>query len=97
MARATKTAYVVAREAIVVNVGGKPAVYGKVTVTDRRTQQRVTIPDTDSPPLEEEEVGIAYAFKERQKVPTDHPAVAACPGAFIPLDQAEAEDELLPT
>jgi hypothetical protein len=87
----SKSSYVVAREAVIVNVGGVPAVYGEITVTDRRTGDRVTIPDTDSNPVTPEDPGTPYTFKANQKVAKNHPAVAACPGAFIPLEDADEE------
>ena len=90
MARAaTKTSYVVAREAIVINVGGKPARYARITVTDRRTGLPVEILDTDHPPIEPEETGIAYAYREGQRVRADHEAVQACPSAFVSSEEAE--------
>lgn len=83
---------VVAKDAIVVNVGGRPAEYGRITVTDRRTGERVEIMDTDRRPVVEEDPGVPYAFKANQKVSRNHPAVKACPDAFAPIeDYDEAE------
>lgn len=61
---------VVAREAVVVNVGGRPAEWAKITVKDRRTRLDVEILDTDSPPVVEQEVGTSYAFREGQREPS---------------------------
>lgn len=85
----SKGGYVVAREAIVINVGARPAVYGKITVTDRRTGERKEILDTDHEPIDGGDLGIPYSFKELQKVPKNHPAVQANPGAFMDLEEAE--------
>jgi hypothetical protein len=74
---------VAAREAIVINVGARPLRYGTVTVRDRRTGEMVTIPDTNHDPIDPGDEGVPYAFKALQKVAADHPAVKACPGAFI--------------
>jgi hypothetical protein len=90
MAR-SKSGYVVAKEAVVVNVGGRPAVYGTIDVTDRRTGERVNIPNTDADPVEAEDPGMPYAFKANQKVAANHPAVQACPGMFIALEDADEE------
>jgi hypothetical protein len=73
---------VVCREAIVIEVGGIPRQYGRVTVTDRKTEQKVEIDDTDNPPLVEEQPGRIYAFREGQRVRRDHEAVEANPSAF---------------
>jgi hypothetical protein len=81
---------VVAREAVVVNVGGRPRKYGRVVVKDNRTQQEVEIDDTDNPPLDEGDPGMGYAFREGQRVRASHPAVRACPSAFRPLDATDA-------
>jgi hypothetical protein len=86
MARAT--GYVFAREATVVNVGGRPAEYADITVTDRRTGNPVTIKDTDNEPVDPGDLGTPYAFKALQKVPKNHPAVEAAPGAFMTAEEA---------
>ena len=86
---ANRSAYdqvVVAREAVVIEVGAVSRQYGRVTVTDRKTEQKVEIDDTDNPPLVEEQPGRVYAFREGQRVRRDHEAVEANPAAFRPLD-----------
>jgi hypothetical protein len=47
----------VCRETVVINVGGKPAKWGTITVKDRRTGLEQTILDTDNAPLEPEDPG----------------------------------------
>lgn len=89
---ARKRGMVVAKEAIVINVGAKPTQYRQIEVTDRRTGDRVVIPDTDGPPAVEEDPGVPYAFKANEKVAADHPAVRANPGAFMSLEEAEELD-----
>lgn len=84
-----KSGFVVSREAIVINVGGRPERYGKVAVTDRRTGQRVEILDTDNEPVDPGDLGTPYAFKAYQKVPRSHPAFEANPGAFMEPEDAE--------
>ena len=101
MAKKNLSGIVVAREAIVIEVGGKPRKYGTVDVTDRKTGEKKTIPYTDSNydqhvDYEEEVQGVPYAFRPMQKVPANHPAVKACPGAFMPLSEVDDLDaELL--
>jgi hypothetical protein len=82
----------VAREAIVVVVGAKPIVYGEITVTHNRTNERVTIPNQNEI-VDEGDDGIPYAFKANQRVRKDHPAVKTCPGAFIPADEVDPDDQ----
>ena len=83
-----KTNMVVARERILINVGGEPAVYRKIMVTDRRTGNRVEILDTDNPPVQEEDPGTPYVFRAGEKVSRSHPAVQQNPAAFMSLDEA---------
>jgi hypothetical protein len=83
---------VVAREAIVINVGGRPAEYGKIMVTDRRTGERVEILDTDNDPIVAADEGTPHAFKSGERVSKAHPAVKECPGAFMSLEEAEGEE-----
>ena len=82
--------YVVAREAIVVNVGARPIEYGKIQVRHNRTGDLVTI-DNQNQIVDPGDEGMPYAFKENQKVSKNHPAVKACPGAFIPLDEVDED------
>jgi hypothetical protein len=84
---------VVAREAIVVNVGGRPTEYGKITVRNRRTGELVEILDTDNDPVDPGDPGTPYAFKAMQRVHKNHPAVTANPGAFMPADEVDEDDE----
>jgi hypothetical protein len=102
MARARKAGFVVARDAIVVNVGARPIEYRRITVMNRRTGQRVEINDTDSYPedprtglppniLDPGDEGVPYAFKSFQRVSKDHPAVKACPDAFMPLEEVDED------
>lgn len=88
---AKKSTLVVARDAICVTVGARPIEYGKITVTNRRTGERVEIDDHNHM-VDEGDEGIPYAFKAFQKVNRQHPAVAACPGAFMPLEEADDAD-----
>jgi hypothetical protein len=84
---------VVAREAIVINVGGRAAEYEQVEVIDRRTGQKATINKDD--PIDEGDEGVPYAFKANQRVHRDHPAVKANPGAFIPADEVDEVDQVV--
>lgn len=86
-----KSNLVVARDAIVVNVGARPIEYAKLTVTDRRTGERVTI-DDHNVMLDEGDEGVPYSFKAFQKVNKNSPAVKACPDAFMPLDEVDDTD-----
>jgi hypothetical protein len=86
---------VVARTAIVVVVGARPCEYRKITVTARRTGERVEILDTDHDPIDPGDEGVGYAFRAFQKVNRNHPAVLANPGAFIDASEVdEPADEL---
>jgi hypothetical protein len=78
---------VVAREAIVINVGASPPEYDQVQVTHSRTGERVLI-NKDEPRVPEE-LGVPYAFKAFQRVSSSHPAVLANPGAFMPVEEVE--------
>lgn len=84
---------VVAREAIVINVGGRPPKYEQVTVIDRRSGQKVTINKDE--PIDEGDLGVPYAFKAFQRVSKSHPAVKAAPGAFMPADEVDEEEHVL--
>jgi len=81
---------VVAREAIVITVGARPIEYQKIEVAHNRTGVLTTI-DNQNVTVDEGDEGIPYAFKAFQKVPRNHPAVKACPSAFMEMDEAEAE------
>jgi hypothetical protein len=89
----SKSNLVVARELITVVVGARPIEYGKLTVTDRRTGDRVEIDDHDVM-VDEGDEGVPYTFKAFQKVNKNHPAVKSCPGAFMPLDEVDEADLL---
>ncbi len=78
---------VVAREAIVINVGGRPPEYDRVQVINKRTGEPAVINKDE--PRDPGDLGVPYAFKEGQKVKRSHPAVKECPGAFVPEDDAE--------
>ena len=78
---------VVAREAIVINVGGEPPKYEQVEITHNKTGERVKI-NMDEP-SDPGDLGVPYAFKAFQKVSATHPAVQANPGAFMPLEEVE--------
>ena len=80
----------VAREAIVVNVGARPVRYGEIEVLDKRTGQKVVILDTDNEPIDPGDEGVAFAFAAGEKVRADHPAVQECPGAFREIDPTDA-------
>jgi len=88
---AKKTGMVVAREAIVVVVGARAPEYGKVTITHNKTGERITI-DNQMDVVDEGDPGVPYAFKPFQKVSANHPAVKACPGGFMPLEDADEAD-----
>jgi hypothetical protein len=83
---------VVAKEAIVINVGARPIKYGRITVQDRRTNEFVEI-DNHNDIVDEGDEGIPYAFKMNQRVRNDHPAVKANPGAFMPADEIDIDDQ----
>ena len=87
---------VVAREAICITVGARPVEYHEAKVLNQRTEQMETVPLTEIDPKDPGDDGIPYAFKAYQKVQRDHPAVKACPGAFIPYEElSEADLELV--
>jgi hypothetical protein len=85
---AKSTSKVESIQAIVVNVGGRPPVYQKQIVRDRHTGllEEIELSAIEAPPIDEGDPGVAYAFKANEKVPADHPAVQACPGAFRPVE-----------
>jgi hypothetical protein len=83
----------VAREAIVVNVGARPIEYGEITVVDRKSGEAKTIPNHNQI-VDEGDEGMPYAFKANQRVNKNHPAVKACPGAFIPADDVDEVDQV---
>jgi hypothetical protein len=87
MAPRKSSGMVVAREAIVINVGGRPPKYERVTVTNKRTGEPAVINKDE--PEDPGDLGMPYAFKENQKVSRNHPAVKACPGAFLSEDELE--------
>jgi hypothetical protein len=84
----------VAKEAITITVGARPVRYGRITVIDRRTGDPVEIDDTDNDPVDEGDEGVPYTFRRNQRVRADHPAVEACPSAFIPADEIDEIDQL---
>jgi len=86
-----KVKRVVAREAIVINVGGEPPVYHEGEVVNKRTGNKEVVPFTEVEPKDPGDLGVPYAFKEGQKVRENHPAVKANPSAFLSLEDAEAE------
>lgn len=88
---------VVAREAVVITVGAKPVEYHTADVRNQRTGEIVEgVPLTEAEPKDPGDEGIPYAFKAYQKVRKDHPAVKACPGAFIPYEElTDADRELV--
>jgi hypothetical protein len=85
-----KSSKMVAREAIVVNVGARPIEYGKITVVDRKSGETKTI-DNHNNIVDGGDEGIPYAFKAFQRVSKNHPAVKACPGAFIPAEEVDED------
>jgi len=88
MPRTRNPNLVAARDAIVITVGARPIEYGRITVTDRRSGERVEI-DNHNDIVDEGDEGMPYAFRQFQKVKRDHPAVQACPGAFMPADEVD--------
>ena len=86
--RTSNQNFVVAREAIVINVGGRPVEYAKIQVRHNKTGNLETI-DNHNNIVDGGDDGIPYAFKENQKVSKNHPAVRECPGAFIPIEELD--------
>jgi hypothetical protein len=84
---------VAAREAIVINVGGRPTEYRKITVRDKRSGEMKEILDTDNDPVDPGDPGTPYAFKAFQRVHKSHPAVKECPGAFVGADELDEDSE----
>ena len=93
---AGKGKMMVAREACVVVVDARTVEYGKVTVTHNKTGERVTI-DNQNVILDPGSEGVPYAFKTLQQVSSNHPAVKASPGSFLPLDEVDEVDRELVT
>jgi len=85
---ARQSAMVAAREAVVVNVGASPIVYGEIDVRHNKTGEAVTITNHNEITDEGDE-GVPYAFKAGEKVRRDHPAVKAAPGAFVEVSEVE--------
>jgi hypothetical protein len=83
----------VAREAIVINVGARPVKYGQITVLDRKSGERKTI-DNHNQIVDEGEDGMPYAFKANQRVNKNHPAVKENPDAFLPADDVDEVDQV---
>lgn len=79
---------VVAREAIVINVGARPIKYGQIEVVHNKTGETRTI-DNQNDIVDGGDEGIPYAFKTGQRVHKDHVAVKDNPGAFVSLDEWE--------
>jgi hypothetical protein len=79
---------VVARDTFVVNVGGRPIEYGKITVRHNKTGVLETI-DNHNDIVDEGDEGVPYAFKAFQRVSKNHPAVKACPGGFMPASDVD--------
>jgi hypothetical protein len=65
-------------------LGGRPIQYQRRIVRDRRTGQYAEIDVHELPPIDPGDEGVPYAFRQGEKVRSDHPAVAACPGLFAP-------------
>lgn len=82
---------VIAKEAIVINVGARPIQYQRSVVPNRRTGDMVEVELHEFPPADEGDEGIPYAFKQGQRVNKNHEAVKACPGAFVPVDEWEGD------
>jgi hypothetical protein len=74
-----------AKEAIVVVVGARPIQWQKKIVRDRHTGKLVEIDLHEAPPVDEGDEGTPYVFKRGEQVWADHPAVKACPSAFVPI------------
>lgn len=89
--RRKESGKVVAKEAIVIVVGARPIQYGRHLVIDRRTNEPVEI-DNHNDIVDEGDEGVPYAFKAFQKVDKRHPAVAAAPDAFLPLEDVDDDD-----
>ena len=82
-----KPRWLQAREAVHVVVGARAPVYEVATVRDRHTGQLAEVPLTEFPPLDPGTEGIGYTFRRGERVLSDHPAVGACPNAFIEADE----------
>jgi hypothetical protein len=78
---------VTAKEAVVVNVGGRPVEWHKRIVRDNRTGKLVEIDVHELGPKVRAEEGVPYAFRRGEEVSSDHPAVSACPSAFEPIEE----------
>jgi hypothetical protein len=79
---ATQNRYVVAREAILVNVGGRPPEWRQAVVKNHRTQQLEVVTLTEEDPIDPGDLGMPFAFSKGELVERDHPAVIDCPSGF---------------
>jgi hypothetical protein len=94
MTMATKTSetstetptWMQAREAVVVIVGASAGVARTIVVRNRHSGRlvEVPIPPPESPWLVEPVDGTTYVFRRAERVLSNHPAVLASPGSFIP-------------
>ena len=84
-----KPRWLQAREPVVVIVGARAPVYRTTIVRDRHTGRLAEVPlaPCEAEPLDPGDEGTAYGFRAGERVLSDHPAVDACPGAFIEEDQ----------
>lgn len=87
---------VVAKEAVVIVVGARPATYERITVVSRRTGERV---EMDSDRIDDPgDEGVQYGFKPYQRVARTHPAVLQSPHHFMDIEELdESELEMVHT
>jgi hypothetical protein len=79
----------VAREAVVVVVGARPIEYEKIMVRRNKAPHDMVEIDNHNNIIDEGDEGVPYAFRAYQRVHKSHPAVKACPGAFMPADEVD--------
>jgi hypothetical protein len=72
-----------AREAVVVFVGARPAVYRTAVVRDWHTGKLAEVALTEYEPLDPGSEGTSYVFRRGERVLSDHPAVRTSPGSFV--------------
>jgi hypothetical protein len=88
----TEPVWMQAREAVVITVGARAPVYEKAIVRHNKTGQLHEVElNPERPPLDPGDEGRWYVFKKGERVMSDHEAVIAAPGAFVPFVPAPME------
>ena len=66
-----------------------PEVAGRLRVSVKSVRRLAEVPlaPCEAPPLDPGDEGVSYGFRAGERVLSDHPAVEACPGAFIEEDE----------